>query len=1267
MRLLVAYVLCFLVFGQLCVAAPTITIPTTVDIVRRAQSVIVNRPVTFQNAPVAQLGIPYAFQLDPKTFMVAESDSGALLKVQPTVTWERNPNSPAWLKFDSDKLIFSGTPDVVPEHPIRLQLVATAPESGEQNSTTFDLHISDDPPPKVISTLESQQNQELIRVKNASYLTLTTGVWIHPGARFSVQIQAFCSKSVEGSALYYNAYHPSNASIDLLPQWLKFNNSSLTFSGIAPIEPIATNVILRCSNVFGAGGPEQLMSFEVTEHMLELDGPVLPFEFTPGRMFTYNFHWLWHQLYLDGKFFAQAFSHMRFSNNSRNVPDLDVENSDDIGISFTLDEYPWLSFDRTNQTIYGISPITPINTQVHVTSLAASAWVQSTRPASVTLRPGTSFSYNFTLELIESVASNPNWDLFIHFNDPFDQTSWLEFDPITRILSGTVPVNSPPRDITALAISNAWGFNTTTSYMIIIDNPDYIPSSPKFIWNQITVALLISLVVVVLFVALTICTCCGLREGCLLSYPTLIAYYRSSRPSDQTLVENSSEFVTGCCGGLDAGNKVGDIKPHIEKEADVHTIPHGTHQHRDACDSTPAGIVRSPSPSTDIVPVNAPYTSTNSSATQSQLGSSFARPQTKPAQKFGIRKHLILFEKQALFRKGNKYNASNPKRAAISSTSGFKNTPFTPMWNGHIYQTPELLAAEEQGWQVRRQERKARLKKEYFARKQAENTGIETRPDKLEEKCDRPNPDAPRRFGIFEQLAAMEDLDQLPGTVEDILIDENLPDKITRGLGSEDNLDLGLPGPGAQKSEIGDASNTKTVVTYSHVKWKGKGVARDGHGSPITSQHSPTFKKLAHQRFRASVDGRLGSPLSRSVVGCTLASASPSARSIGTMVSTSGMKSSNRSPADVIFHVGPSGMQFYFVPARTEFCFRVRVTEALVKPKRKSESGHAKDLLYEAEIDGYFNTEVPSWLHFNPSTLEFWGQTPDTRELLQYSMRVVSRPANEMVCQLLMVVARAPLLTAAQASLGNPTGALDTTEVSSSGKLLDALRSPYNSQGLGSPLESSRSIVTSNFGSNLSPGSMASIVFRFNQDGVEVFVVPSNTKFCFEVPMVKPDKESAPTQLAFGRAGASPYSIQLEECDVVAIPHWLHFVPLSMGFWGEAPNVEDRLHIVMQIVHKQSGQVAGRVAIVITDMADAAQLQACFECSRSINEGLSVVEEVSSIISEDPQDENLLTRPQTPKRPQNPLPASSSCIPSSWRGMCPSSRRSPGYTSPLAL
>jgi hypothetical protein len=340
MRLIVAFVLILFVFGQFCVATPAVA----ADIVRRSESVLVQRPARIQNVPVARLGVPFMFQLDPQTFIAVDSDSGAPSDTQLIVTLNRDSDTPKWINFNPDNYVFSGTPDAVSEDPFRIRLVATAPGSGDQEDTAFDLYVSNRPPPYLVNTLEYQQSRELMHLVNASYLAISTGVWVHPGAPFMVQMQPFCNRSSENPSLFYSAYHPSNVSMEALPQWLHFNNNTLSLTGTAPIETTSIDIVMRCSNVFGAGGPEQRLGFEVAEHMLELDGTPLAFQLAPGYMFIYNFEWIWSHLYLDGKLLSRL-DPMRLFNGTHGVLELDASN-EDIGISFSLDKYPWLSFNR---------------------------------------------------------------------------------------------------------------------------------------------------------------------------------------------------------------------------------------------------------------------------------------------------------------------------------------------------------------------------------------------------------------------------------------------------------------------------------------------------------------------------------------------------------------------------------------------------------------------------------------------------------------------------------------------------------------------------------------------------------------------------------------------------------------------------------------------------------------------------------------------------------------------------------------------------------
>ncbi|KAG9086054.1 hypothetical protein FRC06_003292, partial [Ceratobasidium sp. 370] len=792
MRLVAVFVLVFFVFGQFCVAAPFVA-----DTVRRSfASVHVPHPGRLQNVPVAQLGVPYAFQLDLNTFTIVDSDSGAPLKVPPVITLDPDSNIPRWIRFDPDKLVFGGTPDAVPESPFRIRLIATALESGDQNDTAFDLYVSDTEPPTLISSLEHQLNMDLMALVNASRLVTKPGVWIHPGSSFTVQIDPFCSVSNANSSLYYSAYHHSNSSFDPLPEWLHFDNTTLALTGTSPMEPTSTHVLFRCSNVYGAGGPEQTLLIDVTEHEVELDAAPFAFQLTPGQPFKYNFQWLSDQLWVDGN--STRGKKLLYSNGSHFPLNVNASN-EDIGLSFSLDDYPWLYFDNINTTIYGTPPPTkepslelppvPLNisyqgqrleTEIPVYSLDASPWA-SPRDAGVVILPDREFSHNFSLDLIDSVRSDPRWDIFIHINDPFNQSSWLSFEATTRVLNGTVPVGSPSRNIDIRVTSNAWGFNSTIPYYININNPDWVPPTPvhHVTWSSASVTVIVALVIVIILLIMFIFMLCGLWHGWLVS-PILL--YRRRHRSSQTLVDSSLEIGPSSCKPVHPD----DIRVHVEQKVEA-AIPTLEAPNMDRVvsaaqaehDISGPGLLVVPLPLSSPTSATTPSTFTGCSASASSAPSSSgpSSPRTKPStsQDSGTatcnqpspKGKFKLFRKRVTFGKGS--TKKNLQRPSISVSAvprpraEPKNPPFTPLWKGHVYQTPELLKAEEDTWKARRLERKARLRREYFAKKEAEAQGrlVDTCfPGPKENEDDTPKPGAPRRFGIFEQLAKMEDLDR---------------------------------------------------------------------------------------------------------------------------------------------------------------------------------------------------------------------------------------------------------------------------------------------------------------------------------------------------------------------------------------------------------------------------------------------------------------------------------------------------------------------------
>jgi hypothetical protein len=259
---------------------------------------------------------------------------------------------------------------------------------------------------------------------------------------------------------------------------------------------------------------------------------------------------------------------------------------------------------------------------------------------------------------------------------------------------------------------------------------------------------------------------------------------------------------------------------------------------------------------------------------------------------------------------------------------------------------------------------------------------------------------------------------------------------------------------------------------------------------------------------------------------------------------------------------------------------------------------------------------MPRWLHFNAPGLEFWGNAPDTEEPIQHAMTIVHRGSGEVVGQLLVVVARLDDVVNAQRypkTVSDTHGALVLASPSS--KLATVLSQAYGPNVFGGIMPRSfRSIATSHTGTDLSSsGSLASVVFHLARDDMHFFVIPANAKFCFEVPNLQANTAKS----TLGRAVVSPYAIQMDETsEVLSVPLWLHFVAQSREFWGEAPDVVERMRIGVKVVHRETGEVVTRLLIIVARLDDVGSLQTELDYERGRgDDGLSVVEEVSSVDS----------------------------------------------------
>lgn len=369
----------------------------------------------------------------------------------------------------------------------------------------------------------------------------------------------------------------------------------------------------------------------------------------------------------------------------------------------------------------------------------------------MTTQPDRAFSHNFASDLIESVRSNPNWNVFAHINDPFNSSAWLVFNSTTRVLNGSAPLDSPSREINVLVTSDAWGFNTSIFYSVTIDNPNWsAPLTPRVAgWNVTAVTVVICLVISVIFLAMFIFILCALQRGCLISPFVLFGHYRRRHRSSQTLVGSNSDFGAGCCKGIEVEHKHGSVDgievhveykvetlgaSHAEEDLTMDRAERGTsgvtvHLRREhspfpSLTSAAYGLVDGMSPAAAIATLAAhPGSATSPNASNPPIGTTSQQP---PRKKFTLFKERVPFGKRSAH---NKKTAKNTQGSAAVPAAVLrphvksKEESFTPLWKGHIYQTSAVLKAEEDAWKARRLERKARLKQEYFEKKEAEAQG----------------------------------------------------------------------------------------------------------------------------------------------------------------------------------------------------------------------------------------------------------------------------------------------------------------------------------------------------------------------------------------------------------------------------------------------------------------------------------------------------------------------------------------------------------------
>jgi hypothetical protein len=226
-------------------------------------------PILCQNTPTtislsSQLGQParanqdFSFTFSPSTFA---SDTSATS----TIIYTATP-LPTWLTFDSTARTFSGRPESQDLGTTRVGVTASSVQGGTIGSDTFDLIVTNRPGNISLSLPIEQQLTSNDSAITSAY-PYDAGSIYHPGVRvppnwsFSLGFQSWTFANPNGAKVYYSA---NMADGSPLPDWLYFNNGSVTFDGVAPSlsKTQVFQVVLAGADVVGFQDISQ--SFNIT-------------------------------------------------------------------------------------------------------------------------------------------------------------------------------------------------------------------------------------------------------------------------------------------------------------------------------------------------------------------------------------------------------------------------------------------------------------------------------------------------------------------------------------------------------------------------------------------------------------------------------------------------------------------------------------------------------------------------------------------------------------------------------------------------------------------------------------------------------------------------------------------------------------------------------------------------------------------------------------------------------------------------------------------
>ncbi|KAF9219766.1 hypothetical protein BS17DRAFT_377152 [Gyrodon lividus] len=398
-------------------------------------TVYVDNPLDGQLPLIARTGESYSWSMSSKTFST---------DLDQTIIYSAS-GMPAWLSFDNVTLTFHGTPAAADEGTP--QVTVTADDTESAASASFILCVTPYPAPTLQKTLSQQFYAGNGALSSVFFLApgsalATDDPVLRVPSKWSFSIGLDSDTYTASNNLYYGALLSDGTP---LPEWIKFDASTVTFDGVAPSDqqiptPLTLEIEVHAADQKGYSAGYVTFNLVVATHELSTLSSLPTVNITAGTPCNVTMS------------SAADFSGVLLDGQPIQPVNVSV-------LSVDVTSYKnWLKYDAESKTLYGLppdnltaadgKPVLPVTltsnfNQTLYISMALDivpSYFSQSDLGTINADPGQQVQFDLTKFFANPSTQHSDANLSASFYPA--ASSYLTFNPVTAQLTGQIPADS---------------------------------------------------------------------------------------------------------------------------------------------------------------------------------------------------------------------------------------------------------------------------------------------------------------------------------------------------------------------------------------------------------------------------------------------------------------------------------------------------------------------------------------------------------------------------------------------------------------------------------------------------------------------------------------------------------------------------------------------------------------------------------------------------------------------------------------------------------